>query len=212
MSTKRKARRLPPDPEGMNEDRADWAEDALNTFANEHGETLEPGATAAEIAEMTTQNLADLLADLAHFCDRHNVSFSQCLNTAEMHYDAETDSKGKQFAPAPALPRVVVTIEGGNVQSLVSDEPVAVAVIDFDTDSLDEDLTAIPQGDGKSAEARASIQYATPSAARVAELFDVINAAPDKDEICNECGYLLGRCNCERCPTCHLLLSACECR
>ena len=33
----------------------------------------------------------------------------------------------------------------------------------------------------------------------------------DKDEICNECGYSLGRCKCEHCPKCHQKLSACEC-
>jgi hypothetical protein len=79
---------LPSDPEDMNDARAEWAGDALAYFARKHGEE-EEGCEA--------QNLADLLADLAHYCDRNGLSLDGCLTTAQMHYAEETDHEGAQF-------------------------------------------------------------------------------------------------------------------
>jgi hypothetical protein len=75
-------RKLPPDPEGMNESRAEWAADALRRFQLTTGTDDEdaPG---------------DLLCDLMHWCDRNNFDFEASLDRANMHYAAETsDSEG----------------------------------------------------------------------------------------------------------------------
>lgn len=87
----RKARkRLPKDPERMNNRRADWAETSINAFENE---TL----TDREDA------LCDLLADLMHWCDRNATDFAHELSRAAWHYDEETDFTGHQ------LDRVTIT-------------------------------------------------------------------------------------------------------
>ena len=68
---------LPPDPEGMNGDRALWAAAALHRFQQENGSDDETA-------------LGDLLCDLMHWCDRNNDDFEASLSAARMHYEAET--------------------------------------------------------------------------------------------------------------------------
>jgi hypothetical protein len=68
---------LPPDPEGMNDKRAEWAAQALAAFI-ERTNTDEQDA------------VCDLLADLIHWCDRHGIAFDDQLARARYHYDAET--------------------------------------------------------------------------------------------------------------------------
>lgn len=68
---------LPPDPEGMNDERTSWAERAINTF-------IEATGTDREDA------LPDLLANLMHWADREGTDFNANLETARMHYEAET--------------------------------------------------------------------------------------------------------------------------
>lgn len=91
MSTKPKKRQLPPDdPDcdpGMNDMRSDWALAALDRFAVVTGSQSEPPET----------NAADFLADLAHYCDRHQMSLSLLLAHAKTHYEAETQYEGTQF-------------------------------------------------------------------------------------------------------------------
>lgn len=72
---------LPPDPEEMNDDRAEWAAQAVDTFAR---------ATGMFDNEDNQTILADLLCDIRHWCDRNDASFAGALQTAEMHYEAET--------------------------------------------------------------------------------------------------------------------------
>jgi hypothetical protein len=67
----------PPDPEGMNDERAQWAAAALCCFQEETGSDDETA-------------LGDLLCDLIHWCDRNNFDFDAVLATARMHYEAET--------------------------------------------------------------------------------------------------------------------------
>lgn len=72
-------RRLPPDPECANGERAEWAAAAVAAF-----ETVTRG---------DIQNtLGDLLCDLHHFADRHPEygSFEAAYRVAMMHYSAET--------------------------------------------------------------------------------------------------------------------------
>jgi hypothetical protein len=78
---------LPSDPEDMNDERAYWAGETLDYFTRTHGE--EEGGRQ--------QNLVDLLADLAHYCDRNELSFESCLESARNHYCEETDNTGTQL-------------------------------------------------------------------------------------------------------------------
>jgi hypothetical protein len=70
-------KKLPPDPENRNDERAAWAEAALNVFRRETGTDIEDA-------------LADLLCDLMHCADRKNWDFEAELERARMHYEAET--------------------------------------------------------------------------------------------------------------------------
>ena len=68
---------LPPDPDGINDDRAQWAEAALRCFQREIG------------ADDDTA-LGDLLCDLMHWCDRNDFDLDAALSTARAHDEAET--------------------------------------------------------------------------------------------------------------------------
>ena len=75
--TTMKKRRLPPDPEKMNDDRAEWAAAALRAFQCWTGTDYNDALT-------------DLLGDLMHWCDRNSAEFDSALSMARMHYEAET--------------------------------------------------------------------------------------------------------------------------
>ena len=68
---------LPPDPDGMNFDRASWADQAISAFR---------GATGTDREDA----LSDLLADLMHWADRAGYGFDEALDRARAHYEAET--------------------------------------------------------------------------------------------------------------------------
>lgn len=72
---------VPPDPEGMNEKRAGWADAALQTFATKTGMKLD-----IEPEDV----IPDLLTDLMHWCDRNDQDFDDRLRRAREHYEAET--------------------------------------------------------------------------------------------------------------------------
>lgn len=78
---------MPPDPEDMNEERADAARGAVVEFTRTFGEK----------AGGLPQNLTDLVCDMAHLCDREGLQFSAIIEGAKRGYAAETDGKGKQF-------------------------------------------------------------------------------------------------------------------
>ncbi|MGL4465723.1 MAG: hypothetical protein ACRC1K_26530 [Planctomycetia bacterium] len=86
----REFRRLPPDPEGMNDSRAEWAGYALAAFVSQTG--TDPDSA-----------VADLLCDLMHLADREGTVFAADLERARMHYEAETQP---DLAPetSPATP------------------------------------------------------------------------------------------------------------
>jgi hypothetical protein len=73
-------RKLPPDPEHKNDDRAAWAGKALAAFRRETGADEE-------------ESVGDLLADLMHWCDRHDFDFGLALDRARYHYEAETSEE-----------------------------------------------------------------------------------------------------------------------
>jgi hypothetical protein len=79
---------LPADPEGLNDQRADWAEDVLAQFAMAtFGEPMQDESDW-EAA------LADLLCDLMHYCDRNGPDFDDALIAARHNYQEETDPNG----------------------------------------------------------------------------------------------------------------------
>ncbi len=67
---------LPPDPDGMNGDRAEWAKAALTAFQTVTGTDDEDA-------------LGDLLANLMHFSDREGYDFDAALERARGHYGSE---------------------------------------------------------------------------------------------------------------------------
>jgi hypothetical protein len=74
MSTRNE---LPPNPDGQNDDRAEWAASALRQFQCATGTDYEDA-------------LGDLLCDLMHWSDRHNFDFELALDRARGHYREET--------------------------------------------------------------------------------------------------------------------------
>lgn len=76
-----------------NEDRALWAEAALLVFAQRTGLAKETVGDKEDAFFI----ISDLLADLAHWCDRHKVDLPAALIHAAEHYRAETTGTGKQF-------------------------------------------------------------------------------------------------------------------
>ena len=85
--------RLPPDPDGLNSRRAQAAEVGLLAFARDFGETDDRD----ELGALNEQAISDLLANLAHYCDRKGLSFQSCLEVARENYAAETDFFGTQY-------------------------------------------------------------------------------------------------------------------
>lgn len=79
---------LPPDPEGMNDIRAQWADKAIQTFMKTTGTDLE-------------DTLVDLLCDLMHWADRNNCDFKIALDRARAHYTEETGGMPWQKEAAP---------------------------------------------------------------------------------------------------------------
>lgn len=75
---------LPPDPENMNDDRAEWAAAAIHAF----GHTTR----MIQAGEDHDTIVCDLIADIMHWCDRNEVDFDDCLRIATNHYSAETES------------------------------------------------------------------------------------------------------------------------
>lgn len=72
---------LPPDPEAMNDRRAESAAAALRAF-------MEATGTDEEDA------LGDLVGDLMHWADRHKFDFDLALDRARSHYVKETTAHG----------------------------------------------------------------------------------------------------------------------
>lgn len=70
-------KRLPPDIDGKNGDRAAWAEYALVAFESQTGSERE-------------SSLGDLLCDLMHWADRNNQDFEAAHARATGHYRIET--------------------------------------------------------------------------------------------------------------------------
>src|ERR1700676_3318566 len=100
------SKKLPSDPEGINDDRAEWAASALRRFQRVTGTDNDDAP-------------ADLICDLMHWCDRHEHDFDQALSLARMHYEAETSDDPADLlealeAQTDAAQRVVDAWEKGD--------------------------------------------------------------------------------------------------
>jgi|SRR5882672_3084530 len=73
----RQMRKLPPDTQGRNKERAEWAGKALHTFRS---------ATDSDFHDAA----CDLLCDLMHWCDEEGFKFDSELRRARENYAAET--------------------------------------------------------------------------------------------------------------------------
>jgi hypothetical protein len=89
--------RVPADPEQMNNRRSKWAMETLNFFADNVGEKIPPGVPSEHRDAMLRQNLADLLANFAHLCDRTGIDMRGPLDRAAAMYREETDDEGLQL-------------------------------------------------------------------------------------------------------------------
>ena len=84
---------MPASEHPTNDDRASWAEAALIVFAQRTGLATE---TLGD-KEDPFLIVSDLLADLAHWCDRNHVDLPSVLAHANRHYQAETGGQGGQL-------------------------------------------------------------------------------------------------------------------
>lgn len=88
---------IPPDAtsdEGTtNAERASWAEVALLVFGKCTGMVHETVGDDEDLFLI----VADLLADLAHWCDRNEVDLQSALQYATKHYRTETGAQGRQL-------------------------------------------------------------------------------------------------------------------
>lgn len=68
-----------------NEDRAGWAQVAVDAFAAE---------TNMDAAGEDMQTvMGDLLADLMHLCQQNDIDFERILATGKMHFEAELEEE-----------------------------------------------------------------------------------------------------------------------
>ena len=89
-----------PNPDKLNGRRATAAAAALNKFAASPMGELVDGKMKGAGWDLRAQNLADLLCNLAHYCDREELDLADCLWRASTHYSEETDQQGTQHFEA----------------------------------------------------------------------------------------------------------------
>ena len=91
--------------------------------------------------------------------------------------------KALEPAPAPAAswPRVVVTLEEGNVSSVVADSMLDVAVVEFDSLSDPSDVYDIPHPDGGEQEGNGRVWEAGIDADVVQQVHRVVKANQQDD-------------------------------
>lgn len=97
---------LPADPDGKNDSRATWAQQALVRFQE---------ITGTDDGDA----ICDLLCNLMHLCDRseEGVSFESQLERARKHYEAETsDEELEEVAPQFFYATLMIKQGGGYVR------------------------------------------------------------------------------------------------
>lgn len=119
------------------------------------------GHKESAIAQMSTRELFN------EYC-----IWNGFLNWGDDLWDAATALKALE--PPAHEPKVVVWMEGGLVQGVMASTKLELCVIDYDTEGVAEiELTAIPQSNGKVANAYTSMWSAEVDSARVNELVNV---------------------------------------
>lgn len=82
--------------------------------------------------------------------------YARAMEGSELHQKALQLSL--QTSPAFVPPRIGINYTGGVIQSVFSDGPAELMVIDYETDMVDEDrIVTLPQDDGSASEAYAQI-------------------------------------------------------
>lgn len=74
--------------EPTNEQRADRADYSLREYSARDG---------ARLSLDPVNTVLDFLADLSHFCDRHNLDLPDLLRRARNRYREETNGQGQQL-------------------------------------------------------------------------------------------------------------------
>lgn len=95
---------------------------------------------------------------------------------------------GQRFAPRLDLQwlgeepkQIVIHVEGGLVQSVISDEPLGFTIIDYDTEGADADEIAdIPQPDLTTDKAYFSVQSAEPKPERLSQILKAVKEKAPK--------------------------------
>jgi hypothetical protein len=83
-----------PDPDHItNDERASWAAVALLAYGK-HKEFIGEEIGDDEAPYLIVE---ELLADLAHWCDRNGVNLQAAIHHAKQHYQAEAGLRGKQL-------------------------------------------------------------------------------------------------------------------
>ncbi len=100
MPAPRRPKPIPPDPEGRNDERASWAQEAIASFMDACPTDLEDA-------------VADLLCNLRHYCDRNNLSFMHEMDRARGMYRDETRAPEGPVTPVrPPLPETAFRTVG----------------------------------------------------------------------------------------------------
>lgn len=96
--------------------------------------------------------------------DWEDLDYVHALAREALALLAEPAPPSASALPGKPLPRLAVVVEGGLVQSVVSDSPLAlaVAVVDYDTEGGGE-IIAVPQAEGGVAEAVVSFCQVEPA-------------------------------------------------
>ncbi len=88
--------------EVTNDQRAQWARGALEAFARQTGQSI-------DLPDGDTEVIGDLLCDLHHWADAHDVMWDVALARGEMHYEAE-----RITPPVEALSKIAAHLSGGS--------------------------------------------------------------------------------------------------
>lgn len=78
---------LPPDPDHRNDERAARLHEPIVTYAK--SVELHDGVDFTDELDCI---ISDILCDLRHWCDRHDIDFESRLQVSEINYNSETES------------------------------------------------------------------------------------------------------------------------
>lgn len=88
---------IPTEAEAVNDSRAEWATRVIGFIDRNREDEFQYPATKTEIRLNQEGKIADLIADLAHYCDREGFSLKKALELASSRYLNSTGNEGKQL-------------------------------------------------------------------------------------------------------------------